>query len=153
MSAPDLTGLCAIGAGATDPGGCATAIIDWATPRGFALSIFWEGRLLAGDAALAHVVYQAEGLEVRSDGTSDSVAQPVGVMLSLVIARSAADGERRRLVHDLRGALAILSGQCEILESGLLGAPTPEQARSLKAMSRQIERLRDLIERVRSQGR
>lgn len=63
------------------------------------------------------------------------------------------DAERRRLMHDLRGALAILSGQCEILETGLYGTPTPDQERSLNAMRRQIERLKDMVERVRDIGK
>lgn len=66
---------------------------------------------------------------------------------------AASDSERRRLMHDMRGALAILSGQCEILETGLYGAPTPDQERSLNAMRRQIERMKDLVERVRDIGK
>lgn len=78
-------------------------------------------------------------------------AAAVATCVDRACAAADAFGARRRLVHDLRGALAVMAGHCEMLESGVWGAMSPEQMRSVRALSRQVERLRELIERVREQ--
>jgi len=60
--------------------------------------------------------------------------------------RAQSEMDRRRHVHDLRGALAVVAGQCEMLESGVWGSQTESQQRSVGAMARQIERMRALLD-------
>jgi signal transduction histidine kinase len=78
-------------------------------------------------------------------------ASAVATCVERACAGADAYGTKRRLVHDLRGALAVMAGHCEMLESGVWGAMSPEQLRSVRALARQVERLRELIERVREQ--
>jgi signal transduction histidine kinase len=57
--------------------------------------------------------------------------------------------ERRRAVHDLRGLLAVVSGQTEMLATAVWGPVSPAQRKALGAIERQLERISPLIERLR----
>jgi len=57
--------------------------------------------------------------------------------------------EVRKLVrHDLRNPLAVVLGQCEILTIELGGPLTDRQRRSVGAIERQTEHLRELVDRL-----
>ena len=50
---------------------------------------------------------------------------------------------RRTVNHDLRGPLAVILGQCEMLEAGIRGELSGGQARAIQAIRRNAERLDD----------
>ena len=61
------------------------------------------------------------------------------------VRRTQVEEAARRPCHDLRGALAVIAGQCEMLESGLLGVLSETQMRSVLTIARQGERIRGLV--------
>lgn len=75
---------------------------------------------------------------------------PVLARLISEAARRQAEGAaHRKLTHDLRGSLAVVSGQCEMLETGVWGEPTPEQARSIGTIARHVDRMGALLDLLR----
>src|SRR5262249_47977001 len=54
---------------------------------------------------------------------------------------------RRRAAHDVRGALAVIAGQCEMPSGGVWGPPAPAQERALGAIRRQSARIAQVIDR------
>ncbi len=75
-----------------------------------------------------------------------------GLALRVRVARAASVAARRsqrlrRLVrHDMRSPLAVLLGQCEILGMELGGALTEKQRRSVEAMERKAQQLKEMID-------
>lgn len=64
-------------------------------------------------------------------------------------ATPAAGARVRKLVrHDMRGPLAVLLGQCEILSIGLGGSLTDKQHRSVEAMDRKARELQAMIDHL-----
>jgi K+-sensing histidine kinase KdpD len=59
------------------------------------------------------------------------------------------DGIRKTISHDLRGPLAIVLGQCEMLLAGLRGDLSEPQQRSVKAIVKHSERLVGMLEELR----
>lgn len=118
--------------------------------------------VLVGDETVAEapgegtitVAFSDEGATVRVAGEGAMAeVELVGPILAALVAQTArreADrADRRKLTHDLRGSLAVISGQCEMLETGIWGDPTPEQTRSIAAIGRQVERMGALLDRLR----
>ncbi len=68
------------------------------------------------------------------------------VLRAVLEQRDHRESDRRR-VHDLRGALAVVSGQGEMLASGIWGELTEPQLRSVEVILRQADRIRKLHER------
>jgi signal transduction histidine kinase len=52
----------------------------------------------------------------------------------------------RQLAHDLRTPLASMSGAVEMLESGRLGRPTPQQSRMLGLLNEGVQRMLQMID-------
>ncbi len=113
----------------------------------------------AGTETLAERGVRGNGVVVEFAGTNVHAAVDVraaenwelcltGVTLCIDVLhrRGRLELERRKHVHDLRGALAVVAGQCEMLESGVWGNQSEEQQRSVRAMIRQIDRMRSLLE-------
>ena len=57
-----------------------------------------------------------------------------------------------RWTHDTRGALAVVLGNCEMLQDGVWGPLTPAQAKALETIGRQITRLQCLVDEAGSLG-
>jgi signal transduction histidine kinase len=107
----------------------------------------------SGEEPAAALAVEVGRVRVEWSGPEEAgiAASAVATCVERACAGADAYGTKRRLVHDLRGALAVMAGHCEMLESGVWGAMSPEQLRSVRALARQVERLRELIERVREQ--
>jgi signal transduction histidine kinase len=88
-------------------------------------------------------------VRIATDAPSD--AEGLRALATLLDRSTApdADAVRRKSVHDLRGCLAVVSGQCEMMESEIWGPMTEEQLRAVRAIRRQVDRMRPLIDALR----
>jgi hypothetical protein len=75
--------------------------------------------------------------------------EPIGAALGRSVQAARIHHERRLLVHDVRGALAVVCGQLEMLEAEVWGAVNPAQLKALRSATRQAERTRELLETLR----
>ena len=53
---------------------------------------------------------------------------------------------RRRVGHDIRGSLAVISGQCEMLESGAWGPLTEPQKRALAKVRKHVDLVSERVD-------
>lgn len=87
---------------------------------------------------------RAGEVEVWADGGPPGAAEAVAALVATIVDGDAA--AFRKTLHDLRGALAVILGQCEMLAEGLRG-PLPERAvPAVTSMRRQAERAADLVD-------
>ena len=90
-------------------------------------------------------------VEVRAAGGPPRAAEAVAALVATL-----QDGERAavgRTLHDLRGALAVVLGQSEMLAEGLRG-PLPDRAvTAVASIRRQAERAADLVDDLMRAGR
>ncbi len=81
-------------------------------------------------------------------------AGPAGETVAIVAMECTEGGEAapregdaiRQLAHDLRTPLASMSGAIEMLESGRLGRPAPQQSRMLGLLNEGVQRMLQMID-------
>lgn len=108
----------------------------------------WSAGELGPDAARA----DADGVTVEVAGvTPDAEAlTALARWLAVAVARERLADEARRRLHDVRGALAVVTGQGEMLGEGLLGPMTPRQAHAVAVIMRQADRLDESVDGLKS---
>lgn len=137
---------------ARDPRIVANAALEWSSRAAFRFGATIDGEILAAEPDGVKVA--ADGVEFSYDAAypeAQAIAETWLAAAARAARRAKWDRERRRIVHDLRGPLAVVSGQCEMLAGNVYGPMSPEQERSIEAIRRQVDRMRDLIETLRNQ--
>lgn len=92
--------------------------------------------------------YPSGPVEIGIAGPVD--ATDLARALAIVAERADVAATRRKALHDVRGLLAIVSGQTEMLSMSVWGPINAAQAKALETIGRQLERLGPLLERLRS---
>jgi signal transduction histidine kinase len=91
--------------------------------------------------------WMVQDVDLHVDGTD---AADLATALALLLARTRLADDRRKTVHDLRGLLAVVSGQTEMLAMSVWGPVSPAQKKALDTIARQVERITPLLDRLRS---
>lgn len=83
--------------------------------------------------------------ETPSDVVDREFLRILAAALDASVRRIRDEEALRRRRHDVRGALAVIAGQCEMLESGVWGGLADPQLRSVLTVARHAERIRGMV--------
>lgn len=89
--------------------------------------------------------WTVDSVDVATTVDADVLAR---ALAGLLVRVGQAD-DRRKLLHDLRGLVAVISGQNEMLSMSVWGPINPAQKKATETIARQIERMAPLLDRLR----
>jgi two-component system sensor histidine kinase CreC len=123
-------------------------LLGWSLAIGVAVTCWavWSVRRLRRYAQQAGADAAAPRAPPQLPGELGDLARAVGAMRDRLDGRAQREEFLRALTHELKGPLSAIRGAAELLEDPAL--PGPQRARFSAQVGEQVERLRELVDRL-----